>query len=180
MSNKVCLTFTSKSQLSGGFSWSSTSLINNAGTRAWQRQALGLSPSPLPRLALLFHPKSTQELHWGSFCSLLGLRLGIFFLPLLEINFKKWIPRFAWVENLHLYDLEKNKCIFFMPEIQREHRAVDTGSQHSSALGKAPVQDSTSYVLENVTLIIMIQKVILIIKSPTLISKWTYLSVFLN
>lgn len=47
-----------------------------------------------------------------------------------------------------------------MPEIQREHRRGDTGSQHSPALGKGPIQDSTSYVLENVTLIIMTQKVL--------------------
>lgn len=47
-----------------------------------------------------------------------------------------------------------------MSEIQREHRAVDTGSQHNPELGKAPIRDSTSYVLESVTLIIMTQKVI--------------------
>lgn len=106
-------------------------------------------PHTLPGLALLLHQKSTQELQlpgrervtrrswWGnspaavqlhlggSFCSLLALGLGLGFFTSVR-NLKNLIPRFVPVENLHLYDLEKKKCIFFISEIQREHRAVDT------------------------------------------------------
>lgn len=184
MSNKVRLTFTRKSQLSSGFSCSSTSLINNADTGAWQRQALGLSPSHLARVVTAAQPKiltgasapgeAEDELRswWGKlpccsgaafrrkFLFPLGFRAWFWFFGCFTPvrNKKKWIPRFAPVEKLHLYDLEKNKCVFFMSEIQREHRAVATGSQHNPALGKTPIHHSISYVLENVTL--MTQKVI--------------------
>lgn len=100
----------------------------------------GLSP--------LFHRKSTQELQLPgrgegdteglvrklSCCSgaafrrkllfPLGFRAWVCFFFFTSVKKKKnWIPRFAPIKKLHLYDFEKNKCIFFMPEIQRENRA---------------------------------------------------------